>query len=821
MGVKNLWDILESCKKILPLHHLQNKRVCIDLSCWIVQLQNSSKNTASVKDKMYLRGLFHRLRALLALNCTIVFVADGSIPAIKLDTYRKRLGLVNEAGAKAKKVFPLARNMGSEFSCMIKEAKVLGMALGIPCLDSLEEAEAQCALLNSESLCDGCFSSDSDIFLFGAKTVYRDMCLSDGGHIVCYEMLDIQQKLGYGRNSLITLAILLGSDYSHGVRGFGPETACKIVKAVGDDIILQQIRLEGLPTKKTKGKKREKSQITNKENNLFHEQNITEQMSSTHFSAANFNKRVMVFLVGLLRKQKPELIPSLFPCKSDEYILPKIGERDLIRFSNLRSTLSVVGVQVPLNEMPVPCPISSIIKQRKVQGSDCYEVAWEHLDGLKTSVVSADLIEIACPERITEFQERETLRKNQKRKPRTKKSDKKAAMTELDLKLQALMLDIEADSRPVSSLSANGPPIEQKHNVPEVDSELQALLLDIEAESRPVSSVCRRPPAEERNTVPEVDLNLQALSVGIEAERRPISTVFSRRPQVEERNAVPEVDFKLQALRLDIEAENRPVSTVVCRRLPVKQRNVVPEVIDLLSPSPAVRVRQVSKYKQTFGSQIDVIDLCDSETDMCAVVTGGNKGIGFEICRQLASNGISVVLTARDVTKGLEAVEKLKTSFGLSNVVFHQLDMLNPTTISSLVEYVRRHFGKLDILVNNAGILGAITDATGFMVMAQALVEVDQNKVITETYESAEECIKTNYCGVKSVTRALIPLLQLSDSPRIVNVSSGMGQLKTDICYNTGFLTTTEGAERVVNLALEPDDGPSGLYFTNGEVTPF
>ncbi|MCL7039058.1 hypothetical protein MKW94_028778, partial [Papaver nudicaule] len=52
-----------------------NKRVCIDLSCWIVQLQKSSKNTASVKDKMYLRGIFHRLRALLALNCTIVFVA--------------------------------------------------------------------------------------------------------------------------------------------------------------------------------------------------------------------------------------------------------------------------------------------------------------------------------------------------------------------------------------------------------------------------------------------------------------------------------------------------------------------------------------------------------------------------------------------------------------------------------------------------------------------------------------------------------------------------------------------------------------------------
>ncbi|KAI3937381.1 hypothetical protein MKW92_024969, partial [Papaver armeniacum] len=98
----------------------------------------------------------------------------------------------------------------------------------------------------------------------------------------------------------------------------------------------------------------------------------------------------------------------------------------------------------------------------------------------------------------------------------------------------------------------------------------------------------------------------------------------------------------------------------------------------------------------------------------CAVVTGGNKGIGFEICRQLAASGISVVLTARDVTKGLEAVETLKNSFGLSNVVFHQLDVMNPITVSSLAEFVRSHFGKLDILVNNAGTLGAITDLCWF-----------------------------------------------------------------------------------------------------------
>lgn len=182
MGVKNLWDILESCKQTLPLHHLQNKRLCVDLSCWLVQLQNASKSQVGVKDKVYLRSLFHRLRALIALNCSLIFVTDGSIPSIKLSTYRRRLGSVSEITREemnSQSMPSLCRNKGSEFSCMIKEAKVLGYALGIPCLDGLEEAEAQCALLNSASLCDGCFSSDSDIFLFGAKTVYRDIILGD------------------------------------------------------------------------------------------------------------------------------------------------------------------------------------------------------------------------------------------------------------------------------------------------------------------------------------------------------------------------------------------------------------------------------------------------------------------------------------------------------------------------------------------------------------------------------------------------------------------------------------------------------------------
>lgn len=82
-----------------------------------------------------------------------------------------------------------------------------------------------------------------------------------------------------------------------------------------------------------------------------------------------------------------------------------------------------------------------------------------------------------------------------------------------------------------------------------------------------------------------------------------------------------------------------------------------------------------------------------------AVVTGGNKGIGFEISRQLAANGVGVVLTARDVRRGTEAVEKLKASYGLSDVVFHQLDVTDPSSIASLAEFLKTQLGKLDILV--------------------------------------------------------------------------------------------------------------------------
>ncbi|PON52896.1 Short-chain dehydrogenase/reductase [Parasponia andersonii] len=163
-----------------------------------------------------------------------------------------------------------------------------------------------------------------------------------------------------------------------------------------------------------------------------------------------------------------------------------------------------------------------------------------------------------------------------------------------------------------------------------------------------------------------------------------------------------------------------------------------------------------------------------------AVVTGANKGIGFGTVKELATKGITVVLTARDEKRGLEAVGKLAEA-GLSElVVFHQLDVTDPSSVSSLADFVKIKFGKLDILVNNAGVPGAILDseAVRAAVIEKKLTDIKYwSKLITETNESATEGVKTNYYGAKAVTESLLPLLQLSDSPRIVNVSSYMGKL--------------------------------------------
>ncbi|XP_010429384.1 PREDICTED: short-chain dehydrogenase/reductase 2b isoform X2 [Camelina sativa] len=198
------------------------------------------------------------------------------------------------------------------------------------------------------------------------------------------------------------------------------------------------------------------------------------------------------------------------------------------------------------------------------------------------------------------------------------------------------------------------------------------------------------------------------------------------------------------------------------------------------------------------------------ETPKYAIVTGGNRGIGLEICRQLANKGIRVVLTSRDDTRGLEAVETLKKEVGVSDhqsIVFHQLDVSDPASVTSLAEFVKTQFGKLDILINNAGVGGVITDVDALRA-GTGKEGFKWEETITETYELAEECIKINYYGSKRMCEAFIPLLRLSDSPRIVNVSSFMGQVKNVLNeWAKGILSdvenlTEERVDEVINQLL-------------------
>ncbi|KAI3498319.1 hypothetical protein L1887_34091 [Cichorium endivia] len=193
-------------------------------------------------------------------------------------------------------------------------------------------------------------------------------------------------------------------------------------------------------------------------------------------------------------------------------------------------------------------------------------------------------------------------------------------------------------------------------------------------------------------------------------------------------------------------------------------------------------------------------------TQRYAIVTGSNKGIGLEVCKQLASKGIVVVLTARDENKGKKAMETLKDHAVSQhdNIVFHQLDVLDSSSISSLVDFIKSKYGKLDILVsfvfiylsysssvsienlklcsqvNNAAVLGVNVD---FHALEASIDDkepgyINWGEVSTQPYNLGEECIQTNYYGAKRMIEAFTPLLSLSESPRIVNVSSSSGKLK-------------------------------------------
>jgi NAD(P)-dependent dehydrogenase (short-subunit alcohol dehydrogenase family) len=142
-----------------------------------------------------------------------------------------------------------------------------------------------------------------------------------------------------------------------------------------------------------------------------------------------------------------------------------------------------------------------------------------------------------------------------------------------------------------------------------------------------------------------------------------------------------------------------------------------------------------------------------------AVVTGANWGLGLEVCRQLARQGMHVVLTSRDPERGRKAVEQLAGE-GLTLELF-PLDVTDAASIDALAHYLRAGPGRLDVLVNNAGVF---LDPGG-----------RKTSVFAAELDTIRSSIETNTLGPLRLCQALVRLMPAGG--RIVNVSTGMGQL--------------------------------------------
>ena len=161
-----------------------------------------------------------------------------------------------------------------------------------------------------------------------------------------------------------------------------------------------------------------------------------------------------------------------------------------------------------------------------------------------------------------------------------------------------------------------------------------------------------------------------------------------------------------------------------------------------------------------------------------ALVTGANRGIGFEVCRQLSQLGLTVVLTSRDAAKGEVATKQL-TDKGL-NVVFQRLDVSAKNDIEYAFDRIKQQFGRLDVLVNNAAIL-----YDTFQTAVNADLEV------------VGKALATNLYGPWLLCQSFIPLMKENRYGRIVNVSSGAGSL-----HYMGGGTPAYGISKVALNAL-------------------
>jgi len=238
-------------------------------------------------------------------------------------------------------------------------------------------------------------------------------------------------------------------------------------------------------------------------------------------------------------------------------------------------------------------------------------------------------------------------------------------------------------------------------------------------------------------------------------------------------------------------------------------------------------------------------------TQPTVLITGANKGLGFETARQLAGRGCTILLGARDPDLGRRAAAELAEDGG--DVRFVQIDVTSDDSVAAAADWVSNEVGALDVLINNAGIIG--DGAVGPLETAPA---------------DFLACFGVNLLGPVRVTRAFLPLLGKAALPRVVMVSSGMGSMTvttdpdrlessivslvypsskaalnmvttqyakalpgwkvnavdpgytaTDLNGHRGHKSVEAGAAVIVDFALVGPDGPTGGFFDDAGPVPW
>ena len=189
-----------------------------------------------------------------------------------------------------------------------------------------------------------------------------------------------------------------------------------------------------------------------------------------------------------------------------------------------------------------------------------------------------------------------------------------------------------------------------------------------------------------------------------------------------------------------------------------------------------------------------------------ALVTGANKGIGFEVARQLAQAGVQVILGARDGQRAGAAVERLKAQeLAVSSVA---LDLNSQASISAAATAIGAQYGRLDILVNNAGIFDSSDGPPG-----------------KASIDAVRRVMETNFIGTLAVTQAMLPLLRAARAARIVNVSSSLGSLAlngdpTSTYYSAQFIGYNASKAALNMLTVQLHEELKGTGIAVNSVSP-